>query len=162
MCRASFPVGLDPARFRTFSTAEGEELNVTTFDSQIPESERYNDADPLKIRCRHCKTETNFHPIHDRPVRFYSIDVILVSPLTLSDVTEIPLITLGADMSDMPQSSRGRKYPGTTGETDSRTYLEVLSGVDRVRRFYVWGPDEDDECVWEEVFTTGVHWSREL
>jgi len=59
-------LGLDPARFRSYSTVEGEELNVTTLDSQIPESERYNDADPFKIRCRHCKTEATFHPIHDR------------------------------------------------------------------------------------------------
>ena len=155
-------VGLDPARFRTYSTAEGEELNVTTLDSQIPESERYNDADPLKIRCRHCKTETNFHPIHDRPVRFYGTDVVRVSLLTLFDVTEVPLVTLGADMSDLSQGSRRRKYSGTTGETDPRPYLEVLPGVDRVRRFYVWGPDEDDECLWEEMFATRVHWSREL
>ena len=83
VCRVLYPVGLDPARFRTYSTVEGEELNVTTLDSQIPESERYNDADPLKIRCRHCKTETNFHPIHDRPVRFYGTDIVRVPSLTL-------------------------------------------------------------------------------
>jgi len=58
-------LGLDPARFRSYSTAEGEELNITTLDSQIPESKRYNDADPLRVRCRHCKTETEFAPIHD-------------------------------------------------------------------------------------------------
>ena len=162
VCRTSYRVGLDPARFRNYSTAEGEELNVTTLDSQIPESERYNDADPLKIRCRHCKTETNFHPIHDRAVRYHGVYTTRVPLLTLFDVTEIPLITLGADMSDLSQGSRRRKYSGTIGETDPRTYLEVLPGMDRVRRFYVWEPDEDDECVWEEVFATRVHWSREL
>lgn len=50
-------------------TAESEELNITTLDSQIPESQRYNDADPLKIRCRYCKMETDFAPIHNRQVR---------------------------------------------------------------------------------------------
>ena len=77
-------------------------------------------------------------------------------------MTEIPLITFGADLSDLSQGTRRCKYPGTTGETDPRTYLEVLPGVDRVRRFHVWGPDENDECVWKEVLATGVHWSREL
>ena len=97
-------------------------------------------------------------------VRFVSggIDVIQPSSLTLSDTTEIPLVTLWADMPDLSQGPRRRKYSGTIGETDPRTYLEVLSGVDRVRRFYLWGPDEDDECVWEKVFATWVHWSREL
>ena len=159
---ALYLVGLDPARFRTYSTAEGEELSVTTLDSQIPESERYNDADPLKIRCRHCKTETNFHPIHDRPVRFSAVGVVRVSSLTSFDVTAIPPITLRADVPDLSQGSWRCKYSGTTRETDPRTYLEVLPGVDRVRRFYMWGSDEDDECVWEEVSATGVHWSREL
>lgn len=102
VCRALYPVGLDPARFRTYSIVEGEELSVTTLDSQIPESERYNDADPLKIRCRHCKTETNFHPIHDRPVRFWWHRCGPGFIAYLSDVTEIPLITLGADVSDLP------------------------------------------------------------
>jgi len=57
-------------------------LNLTTLDSQIPESERYNDADPLKIRCRHCKTETDFVPIHDRQVRCDISNTVWASLLT--------------------------------------------------------------------------------
>jgi len=96
-------------------------------------------------------------------VRFvHGPNVALVSSLTLSDMTEIPLITLGADMSNLSQGSREREYPGAAGETDPRSYLEVLPGMDRVRRFYLWEPDEDDECVWEEVFAIRVHWSREF
>jgi len=81
-CRTLCEIGLDPARFRSYSTAEGEELNITTLDSQIPESERYNDADPLKIRCRHCETETDFVPIHDRQVRYDGADTVRVLSLT--------------------------------------------------------------------------------
>jgi len=99
-CHTLCWIGLDPARFRNYSTAEGEEMNIMTLDSQIPESERYNDADPLKIQCRHCKTETDFVPIHDRQVRqtpqvqleFHNL------PVPVLDVTEIPLITLRSDM----------------------------------------------------------------
>lgn len=84
-CAALYWIGLDPARFRSYSTAEGEELNITTLDSQIPESERYNDADSLKIQCRHCKTETDFVPIHDRQVRYNAADTVRVSLLTRLD-----------------------------------------------------------------------------
>ena len=72
-CHTMYWIGLDPSRFRNYSTAEGEELNIMTLDSQIPESERYNAADPLKLRCRHCKTETDFVPIHDRQVRHNAV-----------------------------------------------------------------------------------------
>ena len=82
MAHALYLIGLDPARFRSYSTAEGEELNITTLDSQIPESKRYNDADPLKIRCRHCTSETDFAPIHDREVRYDAIDENRVKLLT--------------------------------------------------------------------------------
>ena len=78
-------IGLDPMRFRSYSTAEGEDLNITTLDSQIPESRRYSDADPLKIRCRHCKTETDFAPIHDRQVRYYTGSTVRTSTLTRPD-----------------------------------------------------------------------------
>ena len=101
MSRTLYWIGLDPARFRTYSTAEGEELNITTLDSQIPESERYNDADPLKIRCRHCETEADFVPIHDRQVRYNQCRIrfgFRCLPTPISDVTEIPSITLGTDM----------------------------------------------------------------
>ena len=162
--RTLYRIGLDPARFRSYSAAEGEDLSITTLDSQIPESQRYNNADPLKIRCRHCKTETDFVPIYDRQVRCDVIDTFgpHYLPVSISDVTEIPLITLRTDVPGLSQSSGERKYPSTTGETDPRAHLEVLSGMDRVRRFYVWEQDEDDECVWEAVFAARVHRSRNL
>lgn len=135
MCWTCHLIGLDPARFRSYSTAEGEELNITTLDSQIPESERYNDADPLKILCRHCKTETNFAPIYERPVRYDLVNPVLIYylPVPISGATEIPLIARGADVSNLPQSSRKREHPGAARETDPGTYLEVLPWMDRVR-----------------------------
>jgi len=72
----------------------------------------------------------------------------------ISDVTEIPLITLRTGVSSLSQSSRKREYSSTAGETDSGPHIEVLLGMDRVRRFYVWEQDEDDECVREAVFAT--------
>ncbi|KAF9777286.1 hypothetical protein BJ322DRAFT_1115131 [Thelephora terrestris] len=129
-------LGLDPARFRSYSTAEGEEMNITTLDSQIPESERYNDADPLKIRCRQCKAETEFAPIHDRQVR------------------QIPLVTPGTDMPKLPQSPRKRKHPGAVGEADPRTHIEVLPGW-TVCDDSMWEQDEDDERLREECLRSG-------
>ena len=125
-----FRIGLDPARFRSYSTAEGEELNITTLDSQIPESERYNGADPLKIRCRHCKTETDFAPIHDRQVCRNPANIVCNS---LIRATEIPLVAFRTDMPKLSQGPRKSEHPSTTGEADSRTYIEVLPGMDRVR-----------------------------
>jgi hypothetical protein len=98
--RTLYRIGLDPARFRSYSTADAEELNVTTLDSQIPEGERYNNADPLKILCRHCETETDFVPIHDRQVccdipATFGLHYLL---LPISNAIEIPLITLGANV----------------------------------------------------------------
>lgn len=80
-------IGLDPARFRTYSIGEGEELTITTLDSQIPESKRYNDADPLKIRCRHCKADADFAPIHDRQVRYDAAGATCVPLLTRPDIS---------------------------------------------------------------------------
>ena len=83
-------------------------------------------------------------------------------PDPIPGVTEIPLITLGSDVSGLSQNSRKREYPSTAGETDPRTYIEVLPGMDRMQRFYVWEQNKDDGRVWEAVFATGVHWSRNL
>lgn len=84
------------------------------------------------------------------------------SPTRTSDAIEIPLVTPGTDMPKLPQSPRKRKHPGAVGEADPRTHIEVLPGVDRVRRFYVWEQDEDDERLREEVLAIGVHWSCDL
>ena len=80
----------------------------------------------------------------------------------ISDVTEIPFITLRTDVPSLSQSSRKREYSSTARETDPGTHIEVLLGVDCVRRFYVWEQDKDDECVREAVFATRVHWSCNL
>jgi len=65
------------------------------------------------------------------------------SLLTCPDFRRIQLAT---------QSSLERECPSTAGETDPRTYTEVLPGIDRVRRFYTWEWDEDDERALGAVF----------
>jgi len=83
-------------------------------------------------------------------------------PVSIPDVAEIPLVAYRTDVSELSQGPRKCEYPSTTGKTDPRTYIEVLPGMDRVRRFYLWEQDEDDERVREEVFTARVHWPCDL
>ena len=78
-------------------------------------------------------------------------------PTPTSGAIEIPLITLRTDVPKLSQDSWKCKHPSAVGETDPRTYIEVLPGVDRVRRFYLWEQDEDDERVREEVFAARMH-----
>lgn len=135
--RTLYRLGLDPARFRTYSTVEGEELNVTTLDSQIPESERYNDADPLKIRCRHCKTETTFHPIHDRPVRHHGADAVLVHHLRFLMRQRSLLLPSG------PTCPTCRK---TLGDASIQVQLERQIR-EHISKFYLgWTVCDDSTC----------------
>ena len=83
-------------------------------------------------------------------------------PIPISNAAEIPLITIGTDMSSVSQGPWKRERPGTSGETDPGTHLEVLPGMDRVRRFHLWKQDKDDERVREEMLAARVHWSRDL
>ncbi|KAK4685136.1 DNA polymerase alpha subunit A, partial [Tremellales sp. Uapishka_1] len=55
-------LGLDPANYQ----AQGEERTEKeffTFESQIPDKERFKDADPLPIRCMACETSFDFEGI---------------------------------------------------------------------------------------------------
>lgn len=52
---------------------ESEERYFGTLDSQVPESERYKDAEPFIVRCRKCEAHAAFMPIGDREVRVTSL-----------------------------------------------------------------------------------------
>ncbi|KAH9821499.1 hypothetical protein DFH28DRAFT_1078854 [Melampsora americana] len=55
-------LGLDPSRFKTHtsSNALDNEREFHTLDSQIPDSERFKDSQPFKLRCRSCHEEADF------------------------------------------------------------------------------------------------------
>ena len=93
------------------------------------------------------------------PCRWFEFHCL---PIPISNAAEIPLITIGTDMSSVSQGPWKRERPGTSGETDPGTHLEVLPGMDRVRRFHLWKQDKDDERVREEMLAARVHWSRDL
>ena len=73
-------VGLDPMRFKT-STA-GEERVFSGLDSQISDAERFRDAAPFLVRCRHCQGRLSFFPLNSPEVflrrDFYQLFLIFV------------------------------------------------------------------------------------
>jgi len=69
--------GLDPMRFR--NTTSGPDQRVfTPLDTQLSDQERFKDATPLLLRCRSCKGQLIFSPLHDREV------CTLLSPCRMS------------------------------------------------------------------------------
>ncbi|KAF8966275.1 DNA polymerase alpha catalytic subunit [Flammula alnicola] len=55
-------LGLDPMRYRT--STGGDERMFSGLDSQISDAERFRDAVPFFVRCRHCQGRLNFLPLN--------------------------------------------------------------------------------------------------
>ena len=51
-------LGLDPTRFRTSSGSD--ERTFSALDAQISDAERFRDATPFRVRCRHCQGQLAF------------------------------------------------------------------------------------------------------
>ncbi|KAF8813033.1 DNA polymerase alpha catalytic subunit [Phlegmacium glaucopus] len=51
-------LGLDPTRFRT--SIGGNERTFSGLDAQISDAERFRDATPFHVRCRHCQGQLPF------------------------------------------------------------------------------------------------------
>ncbi|RDB16000.1 DNA polymerase alpha catalytic subunit [Hypsizygus marmoreus] len=64
-------LGLDPARYRN-STGGAEERSFAALDSQMSDAERFKDSVPFIVRCRQCKGELPFAPLHDRDASIFS------------------------------------------------------------------------------------------
>lgn len=66
-------LGLDPARFKTYTstTALDNDRDFHTLDSQIPDSERFKDAIPLKLRCRYCHEVADFRGVQNDTVQTF-------------------------------------------------------------------------------------------
>ena len=56
--KLEFFLGLDPTRFRT--TSGSEERTFSALDAQISDTERFRDATPFRVRCRHCQGQLAF------------------------------------------------------------------------------------------------------
>jgi hypothetical protein len=56
--KLEFVLGLDPNRFRTSSGPN--ERTFSALDTQISDAERFRDATPFRVRCRHCQGQLAF------------------------------------------------------------------------------------------------------
>jgi DNA polymerase alpha subunit A len=63
--------GLDPGRYRNITSSGQSERSFLSLDSQISDKERFKDADPFLVRCRHCHEQQTFGPIIEREVRLF-------------------------------------------------------------------------------------------
>jgi DNA polymerase alpha subunit A len=61
--------GLDMNRYRSHTMAAPTEREFHTLDSQIPDVERFREAEPLRVVCRHCQKEAVFGGLLDDKVR---------------------------------------------------------------------------------------------
>ncbi|PPQ85267.1 hypothetical protein CVT25_010040 [Psilocybe cyanescens] len=57
-------LGLDPMRYRT-AVGGVEDRAFSGLDSQMSDAERFRDAAPFIIRCRHCQVKLPFLPLND-------------------------------------------------------------------------------------------------
>lgn len=74
-------VGLDPMRYRT--STGGDERVFSGLDSQISDAERFKDASPFRVRCRHCQGQLTFLPINASEVsQSYSLQSQFSSMIT--------------------------------------------------------------------------------
>ncbi|KAF9006961.1 hypothetical protein BDQ17DRAFT_1351161 [Cyathus striatus] len=58
-------LGLDPMRFRSSAASNSEERAFASLDSQMSDTERFKDAVPFFVRCRHCRGQMSFAPLHE-------------------------------------------------------------------------------------------------
>lgn len=58
-------LGLDPQRYRSFTSATSNEVVFASFESQLSDKERFKDAAPFTVRCRGCQGQLSFAPIHE-------------------------------------------------------------------------------------------------
>ena len=125
----SYRICFGPAHFRSYSLREVEHHDPR-FSSQKASGAITCGFDVVAAKRRQAVSSSV-------TVRFVMISQIRFGlhclPVPISDVF------------NLSQSSRERECPSTAGETDSKTYTEVLPGIDRVRRFCTWERDEDDE-----------------
>ncbi|KAF8064215.1 DNA polymerase family B-domain-containing protein [Lyophyllum atratum] len=58
-------LGLDATKYRT-SVSGPDERAFSSLDSQMSDAERFKNCEQFLVRCRHCKGELPFAPLHDR------------------------------------------------------------------------------------------------
>ncbi|KAF7289426.1 DNA polymerase [Mycena chlorophos] len=121
-------LGLDPQRYRTSTTSASEEQHFLSLDARITDSERFKDADPFVVRCRSCKTETEFAPAYE-PERTL---LQPTGPTCSSCSKPISTGSIQTQLETQVRAHINRYYEGWVVCTD-------VSCGHRTRRMGVWG-----------------------
>ncbi|KAJ1917120.1 DNA-directed DNA polymerase alpha catalytic subunit pol1 [Mycoemilia scoparia] len=133
-------LGLDPAKFRHYSSSSGSHNDgssgngdeLKTLDSQISDAERFRFADPLQVKCRGCQCE-------------YSVDGIVRLNMDEEDNKKND----GSANSTKPQISSGIQCPkcqsySTKGQLASILSLQIRS---HINKFYQgWTICDEASC----------------
>lgn len=87
--------GLDTTRYQQISAGGGDvEREFHTLESQISDADRFRDAEPLRVACRHCRTETTFSGMSDNADRIIRSIGLICPNIECSCPIEIPSLAM--------------------------------------------------------------------
>lgn len=75
-------IGLNAEQYAVATTGVNKERQLGVLDSQVPDSERFRDTDPLPINCAKCSTVSLFSRLTEDEVRL----LVLSSSMTLYSI----------------------------------------------------------------------------
>ena len=149
----SIDLGLDPGRYRNSASGAAEDRSFSTLDSQLSDAERFKDATPFLVRCRHCQGQLPFVAITDRDVRF--VPWFRLEQICMNDMVSVfHPAHIRTYMSLLSRASGYGQFASAARNAGQRTYRKVLRRLDSLRRSHLWASYTDDGCLWSEVFTT--------
>ncbi|KAG5716236.1 DNA polymerase alpha catalytic subunit [Termitomyces sp. T112] len=118
-------LGLDPAKFRT-SMGGVDDRAFSSLDSQMSDAERFKDCEPFVVRCRHCKGELSFAPLHDRDASI----ILATGPSCLACQKPISLGSLTMQLETQIRAFIARYHEGWTECNDPTCgYRTRMMGV---------------------------------
>ncbi|KAG6887799.1 hypothetical protein C0995_012659 [Termitomyces sp. Mi166 len=118
-------LGLDPAKYRA-SMGGVDDRAFFSLDSQMSDAERFKDCQPFLVRCRHCKGELPFAPLHDRDASI----ILTAGPSCPACQKPISLGSLTMQLETQIRTLIARYYEGWTKCNDHTCgYRTRMMGV---------------------------------
>ena len=103
-------LGLDTSKYRVSRAAEGkEDSEIRPLDSQVPDHVRFASCEPLKLRCRSCKSKHTYRGLLDAE----SVALVTHSGIACSGCKKpIPNLTVVAQVEAQIRALLARYYEG--------------------------------------------------